>query len=388
MERRQPIGAGAGIALVGYASSFAIVLAGLRAVGATPAQATSGLVVLCIATGLATLVLSRRHRIPLTIAWSTPGAAVLVGTGAVGGGWPDAVGAFALVGALLVLAGLWPRLGSLIGAIPPSIAQAMLAGVVLQICLIGVRGAAAHPWEVASILLAWLALARVRPGWAVPGAFAVALAVAGVLAVRHGGAHGPLLPQLSATVPHLSWAAVVSIALPLFIVTMAGQNVPGVAIMSSFGFTVPWRSAITTTGLGTLIGAPFGGHAINLAAITASVPASPLAHPDPRRRWPASAAFGATFLALAVVTTALTTLLGAAPAGILAAVAALGLLPTLGSSLGTALADSAQRTPAAVTLVVAASGVTIAGVGAATWALVAGLVVRAALTAGRPRALS
>ena len=380
-RHRQQIAAGLGIALVGYTSAFAVVLAGLRRVGASPAQATSGLLVLCLAVGAATLLLSRRHRIPITIAWSTPGAAVLASTGAVHGGWPAAVGAFLIVGGLVVLTGVWPRLGALITAIPAPIAQAMLAGVVLQICLTPVRGIATHPAEVVPILLAWLLLMRVAPRWAVPGAFVVTLVVA-VLSAGHG-VHGPVLPHPTLTVPRFSWSALVGIALPLYVVTMAAQNVPGVAIMSAHGYSIPWREAMTTTGIGSILCAPFGGHAINLAAISASVPASAQAHPDPARRWPAAATFGVVFLLLAALTTALTTLLSAAPADVIGTVAAVGLLGTLASSLGAAVHDPAQRPAAAVAFIVAASGVTIAGVAAATWALVAGLVVQAVLVPRR-----
>ncbi len=384
-RHRQQISAGFGIAIVGYTSSFAVVLAGLRAVGATGAQATSGLLIMCLAVGVATLLLSLRHRIPITIAWSTPGAAVLASTGAVHGGWPAAVGAFVIVGLVVVLTGLWPRLGALIIAIPAPIAQAMLAGVVLQICLTPVHGVAAHPAEVLPILIVWLVFMRLAPRWAVPGAFAATLVVVVVVAAQHHGVHGPLLPHPALTAPRFSWSALAGIALPLYVVTMAAQNVPGVAIMSSYGYKIPWREAMTATGVGSILGAPFGAHAINLAAISAAVPASDQAHPDPARRWPAATTFGVTYLCLAVVTTALTTLLGAAPTDVVGTVAGLGLLGTLGSSLGAAVSDPDRRTAAAITFVVAASGVTIAGVASATWALAAGLVVHAVL-APRSRA--
>jgi benzoate membrane transport protein len=357
----------------------------LRAVGASPAEAASGLLAVCVTQALGMLWLSYRHRIPLTLAWSTPGAALLASTGVVRGGWPAAIGAFLVVGALILITGLWSRLGGLLAAIPAPIAQAMLAGVVLQICVTPVRGLAAHPAEVLPILFAWLVLMRVAPRWAVPGAFLVTLGVVAILAAGHAGAHGPLLPHPVLTAPRLSWSALVGIGLPLYVVTMAAQNVPGVAIMSSHGYTVPWREAMTATGIGSVLSAPFGGHAINLAAISASVPASSQAHPEPERRWPAATTFGVTYLCLAAVTTALTTLLRIAPVDVVGTVAGLGLLGTLGSSLTAAVGDPDQRTAAAITFVVAASGVTIAGVASATWALVAGLVVRSVLTQ-RPQA--
>jgi benzoate membrane transport protein len=194
--------------------------------------------------------------------------------------------------------------------------------------------------------------------------------------------HGPVLPHLAVTSPRLSVSALLGIALPLYVVTMAAQNVPGVAIMSSYGYAIPWREAMASTGIGSILGASFGGHAINLAAISASVPASSQAHPDPDRRWPASTTFGVTFLGFAALTTALTTFLRVAPADVVETVAGLGLLATLGSSLSTALSDPHERTAAAVAFVVAAAGVSIGGIAAPTWALVAGLLVRAALRNG------
>ena len=230
------------------------------------------------------------------------------------------------MGGLILVTGLWPRLGALITAIPTPIAQAMLAGVVLELCLDPVRGFAAHPWLVGPILLTWVVLLRFARKWAVPAAFAVTLVVVGIDAARHGGIHGALLPHLDWTTPAFTGAGLLSLALPLYVVTMAGQNVPGVAIMSSYGYQVPWRETMAVTGLGTAAGALAGGHAINLAAITASMAASPDADPDPGRRWIASWTAGWAYLVLALVSAALTTFLSAAPADVTGAVAGLALL--------------------------------------------------------------
>ncbi len=376
------VSAGVVTALVGFASASVVVLAGLRAVGANPTQAASGLLAVTVTQALGTLWLSRRHRMPILLAWSTPGAALLASTGAVDGGWPAAVGAFLVVGGLILATALRPRLGALIARIPTPIAQAMLAGVLLSLCLAPVHGLVDHPGLVAPAVVVWLALGRLAPRWAVPAAFAAAMLAIGIWLARHGGPHGPLLPQVALTAPTLTWASVLSLALPLYVVTMASQNVPGVAVLSSYGYTVPWRESMTVTGLGTIVGATAGGHAINLAAITAALAASPQAHPDPRRRWVVAHLAGATFLALAAVSTALATVVTAAPAGVTTAVAGLALLTTLASSLTSALADPADRQGAVVTFVVAASGITLAGVGAAFWALTAGLLVRAALSPG------
>ncbi|HTU75339.1 MAG TPA: benzoate/H(+) symporter BenE family transporter [Trebonia sp.] len=380
----QPVQAGILTALVGYTSSSAVVIAGLRAVGATPAQAASGLLALCVMQGAANIYLARRHRIPVTLAWSTPGAALLASTGIVAGGWPAAVGAFLVVAALITLTGLWPRLARLVAAIPMPIAQAMLAGIVLQLCLAPVRGLAASPWAVGAILVAWLVLLRLAPRWAVPAAFVVALAVVGIDAARGGGVHGSLLPHLTATMPAFTWAGLLSIAVPLYIVTMAGQNIPGVAVMASHGYQVPWRETMTVTGVATAATATFGGHALNLAAITASLAASPDAHPDPGRRWIASFTAGWTYLVLGALSAAFTIAVSAAPADVLGTVAGLALLGTLSASLAGALSAAEGREAAAITFVVAASGLTLDGVGAAFWAMAAGLLVRAVLTAPLP----
>lgn len=370
-----PYVAGVVTALVGFTSSFVVVLTGLRAVGATPAQAESGLVVLCVLQGVAMIALARRHRIPIALAWSTPGAAVLASTGGVDGGWPAAVGAFMVVGVLIVLTGLVPALGDLVAAIPVPLARAMLAGVLLPLCLAPVTALADSPAFVAPVVVTWLVMHRVSRRWAVPASLAVALAI---IAVDAGGRldAGDVLPSLTLTAPAWTPAALISIALPLYVVTMASQNVPGVAIMRAFDFRVPWRESMTVTGAATVLGAPFGGHAVNLAAITAALGAGPTAGPDRERRYLSSLTAGSLYLVLAGGAGLLTALVAAAPDGVVQAAAGLALLGTFAGALAESLADPSEREAAAVTVLVAASGVTIAGVGAAFWALVAGLVVR------------
>ncbi|WP_300458436.1 benzoate/H(+) symporter BenE family transporter [uncultured Nocardioides sp.] len=374
-EQGTPVTAGVVAAVVGFSSSFVVVLAGLTAVGATPAQAASGLLALCVAQALGMLWLALRHRTPVSLAWSTPGAALLVTTGAVQGGWPAAVGAFVATGVLVVLTGLVPRLGDLVAAIPPSLARAMLAGVLLPLCVEPVLALADSPAMVAPVVLTWLALQRRAARWAVPAALVVALVVV-VVTAGDAVAAGDLLPTLALTAPTWSWQAMVGVTLPLYVVTMASQNVPGVAVMGSFGYRVPWRESMGVTGLGTLLVAPLGGHAVNLAAITAALTAGPAAGPDRDQRWRASVSAAVTYLVLAAGAGALTALVAAAPDGVVQSAAGLALLGTLAASLSDALADPADRLAAIGCLVVAASGVSILGVGAAFWALVVGLVLR------------
>ena len=274
---QQPVVAGVVAALVGFTSSFAVVLAGLRAAGATDAEAASGLLALSVVFGLAMIALSWRTRSPVTLAWSTPGAALLVSTGTVEGGWAAAVGAFVLTGVLLALTGLVPALGRLAAAIPVPLAQAMLAGVLLQLCLAPFVALAESPGWVAPVVLVWLVAQRWLPRWAVPLALVAALTVIAISAATTDVSvvAADLVPRLDLTRPSLTVAAVVGIAVPLTVVTMASQNVPGVAVMRSFGFMVPWRAAMVTTGAGTSIAAFFGGHAINLAALSAALAAGP-----------------------------------------------------------------------------------------------------------------
>lgn len=360
---------------MGFTSSFAVVLAGLRAVGASLAQATTGLIVLCAVIGLATLWLSTRHRLPITLAWSTPGAAVLVAAGAVDGGWPAAVGAFLVVGLLLVATAVVPGLGRLVQAIPAPVAHAMLAGVLLTICLQTVTALVAIPLVVGPVVLLWLLLVRHAPRWSTPVAFAVALAIAAGLALAEGRGIAVQAPTFTPTIPSFSVAALVGIAIPLWVVTVASQHVPGVAVMGSFGHRVPWKETLVVTGDGTLFGAAGGAHAINLAAITAALPASEESHPDATRRWIAAHTAGWTYLVLALLVPVMTGLAADAPPGLLEAIAGLALLGTLGASLSSAMEVPSRRVPAVTAFLVAASGVVVAGIGSTFWGLIAGLLV-------------
>ncbi|BDT85320.1 benzoate/H(+) symporter BenE family transporter [Nocardia cyriacigeorgica] len=377
----QPIGAGVITALVGFTSSFAVVLSGLTAVGATPAQAASGLLALCLTQAVGMLVLSYRYRMPITLAWSTPGAALLAGTGVVAGGWAAAVGAFVATGVLIVATGLSRRLADLVAAIPMEIAQAMLAGVLISLCLAPVRAVQTSPAVVVPVIAVWLIMRRVAARWAVLAAFGAAAVGVGVGIVA-GHKHldlAAMAPSVELTVPQWSWQAMISIAVPLYVVTMASQNIPGVAVLRSFDYRVPWRAAMTVTGLGTIAGAPAGGHAINLAAISAALSAAPAAHPDPRRRWIAGCTAGAGYLLLGLGSAALVTVIAVAPAGTLETVAGLALLPTLAAALAAALASEQDREAGVVTFLVAASGIAFLGIGSAFWAVITGLIVRYAL---------
>ena len=381
----QPISAGVVSALVAFTSTFAVVLAGLSAVGADPAQAAGGLMVVTVLMGLGSILLAVWSRQPITIAWSTPGAALLASTGAVEGGWPAAVGAFLVVGLLVVATGLIPALGDLIARIPPAVAQAMLAGVLLQLCLGPIEAAVAQPAGVLPVILVWLVGLRLFPRWAVPSAFAAAAVVVAVHVLRTGQSIDPagFVPHLHLTAPQLGAPAVLGLAVPLFLVTMASQNVPGAAVMQGLGYRIPWRRSMTVTGLGSLLGATGGAPGVNLAAISAALAAGPEAGEDRSRRWIASVASGCLLVLIGLGAGAFGALVSLAPEGVIPAVAGLALLGTFASSLRAALERTEDLVPAAVTFAVVASGVSVAGMSAAFWALVAGLSVRWVLRWGR-----
>ncbi|REE94957.1 benzoate/H(+) symporter BenE family transporter [Thermomonospora umbrina] len=367
----QPLLAGIVTGLVAFASSFAVVLAGLRSVGADPGQAASGLLALCAAGGAAAIWFGLRRRMPISIAWSTPGAALLVSTGAVEGGFAAAVGAFLVCGLLIAVTGLFTPLGRWIATIPQPLAAAMLAGVLLELCVAPARAVAEVPMMAIPVVLVWALLSRFARPWAVPGALAAAAVAIGI----DGGADLEgvgLLPAVTPTMPQWSPAALISIAFPLYLVTMASQNVPGMAVLAGYGYRPELRGLLVGTGAGTAVAAPFGGHAINLAAITAALAAGPDAHPDPERRWIASVTAGSTMIVLGLGSGLATALVLASPPVLIEAVAGLALLGALASAVGAAVADPDRREAAVVTFAVTASGVTIAGVGAAFWGLLAG----------------
>jgi benzoate membrane transport protein len=284
-------------AVVGFASSFAVVVAGLRGVGADQGEATSGLLTLCVAMGVLGIGLGMRYRQPISIVWSTPGAAMLVTAGRQPGGYRYAVGAFVVAGGLMLLTGLSGRLGRLIAAIPAPIAAAMLAGVLLQICLAPARAAVQLPALALPVIAAWLLLSRFARRWAIPGALVVALAgIAWRPGPQGADISGSLLPSLTFTMPAFSVGSLIGLGVPLYLVTMASQNLPGAAVLATYGYEAPMRPVLLSTGAATVLGAPFGGFSVNLAAITAALAAGPDAHPLPERRWIASVTAGGAYL--------------------------------------------------------------------------------------------
>jgi benzoate membrane transport protein len=291
---KQAFLAGILAAFVGFASSFAVVLKGLISVGASPAQAASGLMALAVAMGLCAILLSLWYREPISIAWSTPGGALLASSAMPDGGFQAAVGAFLLSGALTVIAGLWRPLGRAVAAIPSSLANAMLAGVLLNLCLAPLRAVAVTPSLALPVILTWAVVWRFWRLYAVPAALAVMIGL-----LMFVGTQGPPVEWLAEPIvvlPIWSTSAMIGLALPLFLVTMASQNIPGMAVLTLNGYAPPAGPLFQVTGLFTVLAAPFGGHSVNMAAITAALCAGPDAHPDPTRRYWAAVTAGATYI--------------------------------------------------------------------------------------------
>ena len=364
-------------AVSGFATSFVIVIAGLRAVGATDAQAASGLFAICLAIGVVSTVAALWLRMPLAIAWSTPGAAVLLA--AEGGGirFSDAVGAFLVSAALMVLCGLWRSLGRAITRIPRPVASAMLAGVLLPICFAPVQAVATLPLYAAPIVIVWLVLFRLAPRWAVPAAMVVAVISILMAAGTDWIGEAEIAPRLMFVSPTFDPLTILSLGLPLFIVTMAGQNVPGFVVMHTYGYEAPPRFSLVAQGLGSAGAALFGGHAINLGAITAAIMASPEGSPDPSKRWIATLTNGLLYFPLGAAAALAAALIGAAPSILVTAVAGLAVIPALITSVVNALEDPRHRIAAIVTFLVVASGIAVAGIGSAFWGLLAGAITMA-----------
>ena len=372
------VAAGLLAAFVGFASSFAVVLQGFAAMGASPAQAACGLMAVSVAMGLCAIVLSLRHRMPISIAWSTPGAALLASSAMPASGFAGAVGAFLLCGALMLAAGAWKPLGRWVASIPAPLANAMLAGVLLGLCLAPLRAIAQIPALALPVILAWAVMLRVSRLHAVPLAVGLAAVLIATTTAAPPGGFGALWPSPELVAPRFDPAALLGIGVPLFIVTMASQNIPGMAVLNANGFRPDAGPLFRMTGVFSLLAAPFGSHAVNLAAITAALCAGPDAHPDPGRRWIAAVVAGVGYVVFGLLATAATALVSLSPPVLIEAVAGLALLGAFANSLSAALDQPADREAAAVTFLTTASGLSLFGVSGAFWGLVAGFAMMAA----------
>ncbi|MDN3556759.1 benzoate/H(+) symporter BenE family transporter [Halomonas maura] len=365
--------------LIGYSSSAVIIFQAAEAAGASQAQIGSWLWALGVGAGLTSIGFSLRYRMPLLTAWSTPGAALLA-TSLPGVAMSDAIGAFLFSSALITLCGVTGLFERLMHRLPRALASAMLAGVLLRFGL-DLFATLEHRLVLPlSMCLAYLLGKRWWPRYAIPLVLATGCLVAQAQGLLHLEEVTPRLAQPVFTAPTFSASAMIGVGLPLFVVTMASQNLPGIAVIRAAGFSPPVSPLIGGTGLTSLALAPFGGFALNLAAISAAVCLGPESHAEPGRRYTAGIAAGGFYLLLGLFGATVTALFAAFPAELVMAIAGLALLPTLGAGLADALGAEGHRDAALVTFLVTASGISPGGIGAAFWGLVAGLVV---MLAGR-----
>ncbi|HLP66324.1 MAG TPA: benzoate/H(+) symporter BenE family transporter [Rhizobium sp.] len=376
-------------AFVGFASSFAVVLQGLKGVGATDLEAASGLMALSVSMGVCGVVLSLITRLPVSIAWSTPGAALLVTAGVPEGGFPVAVGAFLVCGVLIVFAGLFRPLGRAVAAIPAPLANAMLSGVILGLCFAPFKAIAFDPRLGLPILAAWAVVAAFKRLYAVPAALAAfALVIAFGVDLPEGAMASwaaSLAPPVELVTPAFTVPSLISIALPLFIVTMASQNIPGIAVLKVNHYNPMPGPLFAATGLFSLFSAPFGGHAVNLAAITAAMCAGEDAHPDPKKRYWAAVVCGLGYVVLGLLAGAVTAFVSLAPPILIQAVAGLALIAAFSGSAVAAFREVETREAAAVTFLITASGVSFGGISGAFWGLVAGGLMMALMRLAKAR---
>jgi benzoate membrane transport protein len=331
--------------------------------------------------GALSIILSWRYKQPISIVWSTPGAALLVASGTLGLGFQNAVGAFLVTGLLLTITGLWPALGRLVSSIPKPIASAMLAGVIFPFCTAPFVSIHDYAGIMLPVLVVWLDLYRFATIWAAP----VAVTLTFVLIALQLGVQEPTgswLPELAFITPSFSLAAIAGIAVPLYLVTMASQNIPGLAIMKTFDYQVPFKPVLLWTGISTVLGSVFGTFALNLAAITAALNANEHAHKDPKKRWLASTFGGVLYIALAFVVGPLVSVVLSVPRDLILAAAGIALFGTMINSISAAVETVELRMPAIITFLVGASGLALFGVGPGFWALLAGVLVWQALSVG------
>ena len=359
--------------LVGFTSSVAIVFQAAQSFGATPAQITSWIWALGLGMGLCSLVPSLLLRKPVMVAWSTPGAAVLATAGAAGSfSMGEAVGAFMVCSLLVILVGATRALERVADRIPMEIASALLAGVLARF---GIQAFAAAQTALPLVLLmvaAYLVARRMAARYAV-----VVTLVVGILWVLITGQMAWSMEPVRLAMPvfvapQWSVSAIVSLAIPLFVVTMASQNLPGMAVIRASGYELPVSRLITMTGWASLVLAPFGAFALNFSAITAAICMGPEAHEDRSKRYTAAASCGAIYIVIGLFGALVTGLLTSFPKELVVAIAGIALLSTIGNGLASALRDERHREPALITFLVTLSGITLMDIGSAFWGVVAG----------------
>lgn len=368
--------------LTGYTSSLVLMFQAGQAAGLTNGQISSWIWALSIGMAICCIGLSLRYRAPVMIAWSTPGAALLI-TSLPGVPYSEAIGAYILASGLIVLIGLTGTFDRLMRRIPASIAAALLAGVLFKIGLEICVAAEQQPLLVVAMLVAYLLGKRLLPRYAVLAALIVGGVLASVFGLLNFEHFELQLAVPEWTTPSFSLAAAISIGIPLFIVAMASQNLPGMAVLRANGYDVPASPLLSITGLTSILLAPFGSHGIHMAAISAAICAGPEAHEDPKKRYTAAIWCGVFYAIAGIFGATLAALFAALPKALILSIAALALFASIIGGLTQAMSEPKEREAALITFLVTASGMTLFSVGSAFWGIVAGLLTLAILNWGK-----
>ncbi len=364
--------------IVSYAGPSLIIFQAASAAGLPAAELSSWIWAVSIGSGISALVLSVWSRAPIITAWSTPGAALLVAALPLYS-WPEAVGAFVVAGVIITALGASGLFETLMARIPPSIASAMLAGILFRFGAQVFSSFTAAPMLVGAMFVAYLGLKRVSPRWAISGVLVLGTGLAAALGgLRFEGFHLALAVPVWTT-PVFSLSAIVGLGLPLALVTLTGQFVPGIAVLRASGYSTPAGPLVWFSSALAVLLAPFGAHGVNLAAITAAICSGPEANHEPSKRWVAGAALGVIYLVIGAFGATLATLFTALPKELVAAVAGLALIGAIMNGLTAAMREETGREPALLTFLVTASGTSFLGVGSAFWGLVVGIAAWAVL---------
>ncbi len=366
------------VVLVGFTSTGALVFQAALSLSASQAQINSWMWALGLGMGLASIIPSLVYKKPVVAAWSTPGAA-LIATSAAGVTMPEAVGAFVLCAVLIIISGASRLFERMMNRIPVAIASAMLAGVLLRFGLEAFSSIKTAPAMVLAMFALHLLGRRFWPRYGVVGVLAVGLAFAASADALKWAAVSVEWATPVWVTPEFSFQAIIGLALPLFLVTMASQNMPGVAVMRGAGYDTPISPVITTIGFINLIFAPFGAFALNLAAITAAISMGREAHEDKDKRYTAAVMAGVFYCLIGLFGAIVGGLFAAFPRELIVALAGLALMGTIGNGLAAAVTDEKNREAAIITFLVTGSGVSILGIGSAFWGLAAGVLAMAVL---------
>ncbi|BAN22650.1 benzoate membrane transport protein [Caballeronia insecticola] len=368
--------------MTGYTSSLVLMFQAGQAAHLTDAQISSWIWALSIGMAVCTIGLSLRYRAPIVVAWSTPGAALLV-TSLPNVAYADAIGAFVVCALLLCAVGLTGWFDTLMKRIPAGIAAALLAGILFEIGIEIFRAAQYQTALVVVMFFTYLLAKRLAPRYAIPATLVAGVALAGALGLLDFSRFHVALAHPVFTMPSFSLSAAISIGVPLFIVAMASQNVPGIAVLRADGYTTPSAPLISATGIASLVLAPFGSHGVNLAAITAAICTGREAHENRDKRYTAALWCGIFYLIAGTFGATIAALFAAFPKALVVSVAALALFGSIMSGLTNAMQDARQREPALVTFMVTASGLTLLSIGPAFWGLIAGVATHLVLNARR-----